>query len=192
MTQAPAAVQAPAQPNPDHTSARPGTRPRADLPSLAELLDFARRSAADAELIASLKPETFERSWRRLEGPGGCEAWLLAWPPGSETGWHDHGGSSGAFVTAVGGLTEYSLATELPTGGWRTLELLEGQDRTRELGPGQGRAFGPRHVHQVVNESETEYAISVHVYHPLVPVIHRYGRKGNVLTLKAVERSEDW
>jgi Cysteine dioxygenase type I len=161
-------------------------------PTLAELLDFARTSAADDALVArlTLRPET--RTWVRLEGPGGSEAWLIGWPPGSETGWHDHGGSSGAFATARGELAEHSLATELPTGGWRTLELLEGQDRYRRLPAGRGRAFGPRHVHQVVNVSQTEHAVSVHVYHPALPLMHRYSRRGNVLTLEAVERTEDW
>jgi Cysteine dioxygenase type I len=161
-------------------------------PSLAELLAFARSSAADPDIVGRLDLLPEGRTWLRLEGPGGSEAWLIGWPPGSGTGWHDHGGSSGAFVTATGTLGEHSLATELPTGGWRTLELIEGQDRYRRLPAGQGRAFGPRHVHQVVNESETEHAISVHVYHPALPLMHRYSRKGNVFRLEAVERSEDW
>jgi Cysteine dioxygenase type I len=161
-------------------------------PTLAELLAFARGSAADDALVGRLVLRPEARTWLRLEGPRGSEAWLIAWPPGSETGWHDHGGSSGAFVTARGELTEHSLATELPTGGWRTLELLDGQDRFRRLPAGNGRAFGPRHVHHVVNPSETEHAVSVHVYHPALPLMHRYSRKGNVLTLEAVERNEDW
>lgn len=161
-------------------------------PSTDRLFAFARESATDPGLTArlTLRPET--RTWLRLEGPGGSEAWLIGWPPGSETGWHDHGGSSGAFATAAGELVEYSVATELPTGGWRTLELLDGQDRLRRLPAGRGRAFGPRHVHQVRNESETEHAVSVHVYHPALPLMHRYSRRGNLLTLEAVERNEDW
>jgi predicted metal-dependent enzyme (double-stranded beta helix superfamily) len=170
--------------------------PAADLvagaaPDLATLLAFAQAAAADPALRAELPLHPTERTWVRLNGPGGSEAWIIAWPPGSETGWHDHGGSSGAFVTASGELSELSLAMPLPTSGWRSLELEEGMDRRRALPSGRGRAFGPHHVHQVVNTS-TDYAVSVHVYHPPLPQLRRYERNGNVLSVAAVETQEDW
>lgn len=102
-------------------------------PTQADLLDFARRTAADTELIASLPLDPEGRTWARLEGPGGSEAWLIGWPPGTGTGWHDHADSVGAFLTAAGELKEYSLAARLPTDGWKTLELTEGVDRERRL-----------------------------------------------------------
>ena len=70
-------------------------------PTQAELLDFVRRTAADAELIASLPLDPEGRTWVRLEGPGGSEAWLIGGPPGTGTGWHDHADSVGAFLTAA-------------------------------------------------------------------------------------------
>ncbi|MFE9405029.1 cysteine dioxygenase [Streptomyces sp. NPDC006530] len=161
-------------------------------PGQAELLDFARRIAEDAPLVASLPLDAQGRTWVRLDGPGGSEAWLIGWPPGTGTGWHDHGGSHGAFATASGVLREDSLAARLPTEGWKTLELAEGVDRSRQLGPGGGRAFGPHHVHEVRNESETEHAISVHAYWPPLPLIRRYSRTGAVLRVEQVERPEDW
>ena len=57
----------------------------AAAPTQADLLDFARRTAADAELIASLPLDPEGRTWVRLEGPAGSEAWLIGWPPGSRT-----------------------------------------------------------------------------------------------------------
>ncbi|MBI0379756.1 cysteine dioxygenase, partial [Streptomyces albiflaviniger] len=82
--------------SPTHLSAGlvtdPGTDPAAGPvapPSAAELLDFARRTAADAELVASLPLDPEGRTWLRLDGPGGSEAWLIGWPPGTGTGWHD-------------------------------------------------------------------------------------------------------
>ncbi|MFE4873255.1 cysteine dioxygenase [Streptomyces sp. NPDC056682] len=167
----------------------PGPGP---APTEAELLDFARRTAQDAALVASLPLDTEGRTWIRLDGPGGSEAWLIGWPPGTGTGWHDHGGSHGAFASASGALREDSLAVRLPTEGWRTLELAEGVDRSRELGAGSSRAFGPHHVHEVSNESETEHAISVHAYYPPLPLIRRYSRAGAVLRIEQVERPEDW
>ncbi|MER6976873.1 cysteine dioxygenase [Streptomyces carpinensis] len=161
-------------------------------PTQAELLDFARRVAADAELIASLPLDPEGRTWVRLEGPAGSEAWLIGWPPGTGTGWHDHADSVGAFVTASGELTENSLAARLPTDGWKTLELTDGVDRERRLPAGQGRAFGRHHVHEVLNRSTDRHAISVHAYYPPLPRIRRYSRTGQTLRLEQVERPEDW
>ncbi|MFF3465862.1 cupin domain-containing protein [Streptomyces sp. NPDC002619] len=161
-------------------------------PTQADLLDFVRWTAADAELVASLPLDPEGRTWVRLEGPGGSEAWLIGWPPGTGTGWHDHAESVGAFLTASGELKENSLAARLPTDGWQTLELTDGVDRERRLSAGKGRAFGQHHVHEVLNESTDEHAISVHAYYPPLPRIRRYSRTGQVLRLEQVERPEDW
>lgn len=180
---APSAVSAPA------SAAASAAAP---APSQADLLDFVRRTATDAELIASLPLDPEGRTWVRLAGPGGSEAWLIGWPPGSGTGWHDHADSAGAFVTASGELKEHALAARLPTDGWKTLELSDGVDRTRRLAAGQGRAFGRHHVHEVLNESPDRHAVSVHAYYPPLPRIRRYSRTGQVLRLEQVERPEDW
>lgn len=171
------------------SSSAPGSvRP----PAQAELLDFVRRAAADTGLIASLPLDPEGRTWVRIEGPGGSEAWLIGWPPGTGTGWHDHAESVGAFLTARGELKEHSLSARLPSDGWRTLELTEGLDRERRLTAYQGRAFGQHHVHEVLNESVTEHAVSVHAYYPPLPRIRRFSRSGQVLRLEQVERPEDW
>ncbi len=161
-------------------------------PTQAELLDFARRTAADAELVASLPLDPEGRTWIRLDGPGGSEAWLIGWPPGTGTGWHDHAESVGAFVTAAGELTEHALTARLPTDGWKTLELADDVDRRRQLPTGKGRAFGRHHVHEVLNESADRHAVSVHAYYPPLPQIRRYSRSGQTLRLEQVERPEDW
>ncbi|MEV5240684.1 cysteine dioxygenase [Streptomyces cinnamoneus] len=161
-------------------------------PSEADLLAFVRRTAADATLVSSLPLDPEGRTWIRLDGPGGSEAWLISWPPGAGTGWHDHGGSHGAFATAAGSLTEQSLAAQLPTEGWTLLELADGVDRERQLTEGSGRAFGPHHVHQVFNASSQQHAVSVHAYYPPLPMMRRYGRSGPVLRLEQVELPEEW
>ena len=161
-------------------------------PALGELLDFARTAAADTALHARLDTLPDERTWISLAGPGGSEAWLIGWPPGAETGWHDHGGSRGAFATARGTLHESSIAIPLPTAGWRSLELLPDVDWELDLPAGAGRGFGPHHVHQVVNPSAEEHAISVHVYYPPLPLIRRYSRRGRVLGLETVELPGQW
>ncbi|OXS34696.1 cysteine dioxygenase [Streptomyces sp. XY006] len=173
-------------------SALPSVSPARSAPTQADLYDFVRRTAADSELIASLPLDPEGRTWVRLDGPGGSEAWLIGWPPGTGTGWHDHADSVGAFLTASGELKENSLAARLPTDGWKTLELTEGVDRERRLPAGQGRAFGRHHVHEVLNESRDQHAVSVHAYYPPLPQIRRYSRSGPILRLEQVERPEDW
>ncbi|MFJ5033152.1 cysteine dioxygenase [Streptomyces sp. NPDC088560] len=182
----------PASASPAAASVRPASPGVRSAPTQADLLAFARRTATHAALIASLPLDPEGRTWVRLEGPGGSEAWLIGWPPGTGTGWHDHAESVGAFVTASGELKENSLAARLPTDGWQTLELSEGVDRVRRLPAGEGRTFGRHHVHEVLNASRTEHAISVHAYHPPLPRIRRYSRTGQVLRLEQVERPEDW
>ncbi|MDX3606782.1 MULTISPECIES: cysteine dioxygenase [Streptomyces] len=164
----------------------------AAAPTIAELLEFVRSTARDEALIASLPLDPDGRTWIRLDGPGGSEAWLIGWPPGTGTGWHDHADSIGAFTTAAGALKEHSLAVRLPTDGWKKLELTDGVDRSRELATGQGRAFGQNHVHEVLNESEDVHAVSVHAYYPPLPRIRRFSRTGAVLRLEQTESPEDW
>ncbi|MEU4923103.1 cysteine dioxygenase [Streptomyces parvus] len=178
-------------PSPTSPGSSPSS-PAAAAPTIAELLEFVRRTARNEELIASLPLDPEGRTWIRLDGPGGSEAWLIGWPPGTGTGWHDHADSIGAFTTAAGALKEHSLAVRLPTDGWKTLELTDGVDRSRELATGQGRAFGQNHVHEVLNESEDAHAISVHAYYPPLPRIRRFSRTGAVLRLEQTESPEDW
>ncbi|MGI5349630.1 cysteine dioxygenase [Streptomyces sp. CA-250714] len=166
--------------------------PGSSGPTEAELLAFVRRIAADDALVASLPLDPEGRTWLRLEGPGGSEAWLIGWPPGTGTGWHDHGGSRGAFTTARGALTEHALAARIPTEGWKTLELADGVDRERQLTAGNGRAFGPHHVHEVLNVSDSAHAVSAHAYYPPLPMMRRYSRTGLVLRLEEVERPGEW
>ncbi|MFJ5712405.1 cysteine dioxygenase [Streptomyces sp. NPDC093105] len=179
-------------PSPATTPSPALTPPVAAPPTAAELLDFARRTAADRALVDSLPLDPEGRTWVRLDGPGGSEAWLIGWPPGTGTGWHDHAESFGAFATARGSLTEHSLAVRLPAGGWKTLELAEGLDRSRRLDAGDGRAFGRDHLHEVLNLSPDTHAVSVHAYYPPLPLIRRFSRTGAVLRLEQVERPEDW
>ncbi|QKW09553.1 cysteine dioxygenase [Streptomyces sp. NA04227] len=175
------------------SSASPDSaRSAGPAPGPGDLLDFVRRAAADRELISSLPLDPEGRTWLRLDGPGGSEAWLIGWPPGTGTGWHDHAESYGAFLTATGELTENALAVRLPTEGWTTLELAEGVDRQRRLPAGKGRAFGQQHVHEVYNESAEQHAVSVHAYYPPLPHLRRYSRTGPILRLEHVERPEDW
>ena len=43
-----------------------------------------------------------ERTWVRVEHGADADIWLITWPAGSSTGWHDHGTAAGAFVVLEG------------------------------------------------------------------------------------------
>ena len=167
-------------------------RRRAAGPTAADLLDFVRRTAADAELIASLPLDPEGRTWVRLDGPGGSEAWLIGWPPGTGTGWHDHAESVGAFTTAAGELKENSLAARLPTDGWKTLELTEDVDRHAAAAGGHGPGLRPHHVHEVLNESADGARDLGARLLPAAAADPPLQPHGPVLRLEQVERPEDW
>jgi len=140
-----------------------------------DLLAHARRLAADpASWPATLHFDTADRWYTRLTDAGGHEAWLLTWLPGQQTGWHDHGGSAGAFLVVAGVLREDTTAG------------------SRHLATGTGRRFGVRHVHRVVNDGALP-AISLHVYSPALTSMTRYELTGGTLRTLAVERAgADW
>lgn len=172
---------------PQRASASPVV-PSTTAPTAADLLDFVRRTAADDELIDSLPLDPEGRTWVRLDGPGGSEAWLIGWPPGTGTGWHDHAESHGAFTTARGVLRENSLATRLPSGGWKTLELADGVDRERRQGAGVRTAPCARGAERVLRHARR---VGPRVL-STAPLIRRFSRSGAVLRLEQVERPEDW
>jgi quercetin dioxygenase-like cupin family protein len=140
-----------------------------------DLLAHARRLAADpAHWPSTLHFDTADRWYTRLADAGGHEAWLLTWLPGQGTGWHDHGGSAGAFLVVSGRLREDTV------GGSRTLAT------------GTGRRFGSQHVHRVVNDGALP-AISLHVYSPALTSMTRYDMVGGCLVELATERAgADW
>ncbi|MFI6978427.1 cysteine dioxygenase [Embleya sp. NPDC050154] len=162
-------------------------------PSTRSSLDFVLTAVRDRELVSTLRLDPEQRTWSRLPVPGGGEAWLIGWPPGSSTGFHDHGGARGAFAVARGELTEQVLRVRsLPIVVGGAVELEPRQPEARLLRAGRGRAFGASHVHDVRNRSDVEHAISVHVYSPALPSMRHYLRVGNRLTLTTIENATDW
>jgi len=139
----------------------------------------ARRYAAQPEewpLAPRFNPT--DRWYHRLaEGPD-FEVWLLSWLPGQGTDLHDHGGSAGAFFVVSGTLTESTLdGPEL---------------RARTVASGQGRRFGPHHIHQITNQGDRP-AVSVHVYGPALRTMTRYRLDDGRLSVAAVDSAgADW
>lgn len=126
--------------------------------SATELQRIAGHYARNPNLGVLLR-DTGVRSAARLAEDAGVELWLISWPEGTETGWHDHGGSLGAFAVASGGVVEEVWAT--------------GGVRERRLAAGDSRSCGMRHVHNV-RGSGPGRSLTVHAYAPRLVTMTRH------------------
>lgn len=141
------------------------------------LLDVVRAHAEDPDLHELLDLDGTERSWIRLLTTDEVELWLISWPPGARTDWHDHGTSAGAFTVLRGALVEHTF-----DGG---LQLVD-------VEPGHSRAFAAGHTHDVHNDSD-EPALSLHAYSPRLHTMTRYRFHGDRLEVLGIETAgEQW
>jgi predicted metal-dependent enzyme (double-stranded beta helix superfamily) len=109
------------------------------------------------------------------------EVWLISWLPGQETGFHDHGGASGAFTVALGTLLESR------PGLAGTSQVL-----AKPVGAGGVRSFGPRYIHNVRNASAASVAVSVHAYSPPLSAMTRYEMTQSGLATLGTEAATAW
>lgn len=143
---------------------RPGAGCQGTL-SRARLSEIAAGTAARTDHWRDLVAYDPVRRWyHRMELTQEYEVWLLSWQPGQGTGFHDHGGSAGAFAVALGELQEQTVRGS--GGGIREVVA-------RTVIAGAVRSFGPRFVHRVVNHAAAP-AVSVHAYSPPLPPMRRY------------------
>lgn len=144
----------------------------------SQLLRTARLFATDPELPDLVDLRSTERTWRRLDATAHLEIWVIGWPAGTSTGWHDHLQSEGAFLTVEGTLVEQSWS--------------QGAVHERLLGAGEGRGFGAAHVHTVAAVADGP-ALSVHVYSPALRGMTRYSLADGAPRALGVERAgEQW
>ena len=146
---------------------------------LQALLDIGHGLAAAAPHSARLSMDASAptRGFLRLLATDAYEAWLLAWPPGSEIEPHDHGGSHGVFVVVAGNLTESR---------WHG-----GERRRRVLGPGEAASVSAGAVHGVAARGK-QPALSVHVYSPPLTEMRFYGDDGTTLVgVEAVDAPDE-
>jgi predicted metal-dependent enzyme (double-stranded beta helix superfamily) len=140
-------------------SVRPG------LLGARQLADVVRRLAANpAEWLARVRLNPSGRWYERIQFDQSHEVWVISWLPGQATGFHDHGGSAGAFAVVWGTLIERRVA-----GGVTTGQIL-----AKPVGAGGARSFGPRYIHDVRNAAPSAVAVSVHAYSPPLPQMTRY------------------
>ncbi len=145
-----------------------------------DYLELAQEQAANPdEWPLAPRFDPVKRWYHRLAEGHGYEVWLLSWLPGQSTDWHDHGGSAGAFTVVTGELVEHTVEGEQPAA-------------RQSLRHGQGRRFGPHHVHRIVNEGRAP-AVSIHVYGPALQTMTRYRLEANELKVQSVDKvGEQW
>ena len=148
-----------------------------------QLGDVVRRVAASpAEWLTRVRLNPAGRWYEQIHLDGSHEVWVISWLPGQATGFHDHGGSAGAFTVVWGTLMERRVV-----GGERA-----GQVLAKPVGPGGARAFGPRYIHDVRNAVTGAVAVSVHAYSPPIPQMTRYELTAGGLVKLATEGPAAW
>lgn len=147
--------------------------PGIDRFSPAQLLRTARLFASDPDLPTLVDPDSGQRQWVELDSSPYLQIWLLSWPAGTHTGWHDHGDSAGAFLSVRGTLLE------------QTSNGRSRKDRT--LFAGDGRSFGPNHVHHVANVG-LQLAMSIHLYTPRLTTMTQYDETPAGLQVRTIDR----
>jgi predicted metal-dependent enzyme (double-stranded beta helix superfamily) len=69
-----------------------------------------RRAASPAEWLTRVRLNPSGRWYERIHLDDSHEVWVISWLPGQATGFHDHGGSAGAFTVVWGTLAERRMA----------------------------------------------------------------------------------
>ena len=142
--------------------------------------EVRRLTSTPAEWVARVRLDPEGRWYERIHVSDRYEVWLISWLPGQSTGFHDHGGSAGAFGVVWGALDECVV----PRGGGRAL--------VTQVTAGDARAFGPRYVHDVRNPAAGSVAVSVHAYSPPLSEMTRYDLTPGGLVIAGTEGEDDW
>ena len=159
-----------------------GLRPGRQL-GARQLADVVRRLAANPEdWLTRVRLNPAGRWYERIHIDDSHEVWLISWLPGQATGFHDHGGSAGAFAVVWGTLMESRVVGAVMTG-----PLL-----AKPVGAGGLRSFGPRYIHDVRNAAATAVAVSVHAYSPPMPQMTSYDLTPEGLVKLGTEGAAGW
>jgi rhodanese-related sulfurtransferase len=138
--------------------------------TLTELADIVRSLAGrPADWMHRVQLRCGERWFECIEQGPDHDVWLISWLPGQGTGFHDHGGSSGAFAVVLGALEEHRPGADPLSVG------------NREV-----RAFGSQYAHDVRNASAAP-AVSIHAYSPPLTRMNMYELAGEQLVPLGVE-----
>ena len=138
--------------------------------SLTDLADTVRSLAGRPEdWMHRVQLRCGERWFECVEQGPNHDVWLISWLPGQGTGFHDHGGSSGAFAVVLGALEEHRAGAD---------PLI--------VRSGEARAFGSEYAHDVRNVSQAP-AVSIHAYSPPLTRMNKYELAGEQLVPLGIE-----
>lgn len=153
----------------------PRPRSTAVRPRLDHLVRVIEDHAGRDDLVG-LAPEppagTTERTFHLVEETDQHQLWVIAWPPGARTGWHDHGSAAGAFTVLRGRLVEHNWS-----GGLRLADVTDSTIRIHGAG----------HIHDVQNRSD-EIVHSLHAYGARLDAMNHYEFLGDRIRLRSAER----
>ena len=140
--------------------------------------EVRRLTATPAEWVTRVRLDPEGRWYERIQAGDGWEVWLISWLPGQSTGFHDHGGSAGAFGVVWGALDEC---------------LVRGSGAlVNRVNSGEVRAFGAHYVHDVRNSASGSVAVSVHAYSPPLSTMTRYDLTPSGLATACTEGADNW
>jgi rhodanese-related sulfurtransferase/quercetin dioxygenase-like cupin family protein len=128
-----------------------------------QLVTYLQAIASSVPWLDRVRLRADRRWYERLYYGTEYDVWLISWMPGQSTGFHDHGGSSGAFFVAAG-----------------TLEERRPGEQSRVITAGDFCAFGPDYPHHVRNASKAP-SISIHAYSPPLTEMNEYELEGDRL-----------
>ena len=129
----------------------------------AELADIVSLFVSSDGWMDRVRLRVDRRWYERLFHSPDYDIWVISWLPGQSTGFHDHGGSAGAFVVATGTLEEHRPG-----------------EPPRPVHPNMPCAFAADYAHDVRNVSLAP-AISIHAYSPPISEMNGYEIDGNKL-----------
>jgi predicted metal-dependent enzyme (double-stranded beta helix superfamily) len=148
-----------------------------------QLAEVVQRTVANSpEWLGRVRLNAAGRWYEQIHLDDVHEIWVISWLPGQETGFHDHGGSAGAFGLVWGTLMESRVV-----GGTAT-----GQVLAKPVGVGRMRSFGPRYIHNVRNGAKAAVAVSVHAYSPPLAEMTRYELTDGGLIKRGSEAAAGW
>jgi predicted metal-dependent enzyme (double-stranded beta helix superfamily) len=121
--------------------------------NLPELTELVKKLADTPALWTPLvRHDPDQRTYEQLLLDEHLEVWLISWMSGHDTGFHDHGGSSGAGMVVTGKLREERLR-------------IGGPPSSAELRAGDTFAFDATDIHRVLHPGG-DPAVSIHAYSP--------------------------
>jgi quercetin dioxygenase-like cupin family protein len=145
--------------------------PRARLEHLVRVIEDHADRTDLLDLAPRLEEGATDRAFHLVEESEEHQLWLITWPAGASTGWHDHGSAAGAFTVLEGRLVEQNWG-----GG---LQLAQVSSNTI-------RVHGAGHVHDVQNRSG-ETVVSLHAYGARLDAMNHYEFLGDRIRLISAE-----